>query len=112
LLGIASLGMKAETLKGHLDALVLATLRDGPAHGYAVIEELRLRSEGAFDLAEGTVYPVLHRLEAEGLLSSAWSTAAGRRRRVYRLTRRGRAGLVGRRGEWERFAHAVEAVLA
>jgi PadR family transcriptional regulator, regulatory protein PadR len=112
LLGIASLGMKAETLKGHLDALVLATLRDGPAHGYAVIEELRLRSEGAFDLAEGTVYPVLHRLEAEGLLSSAWSTAAGRRRRVYRLTRRGRAGLATRRGEWERFAHAVEAVLA
>jgi PadR family transcriptional regulator, regulatory protein PadR len=71
---------------------------------------LKERSEGAFDLAEGTVYPVLHRLEAEGLLSSAWSTAAGRRRRVYRLTRRGRAVVAQRREEWRRFANAVEAV--
>ena len=77
--------MRAESLKGHLDALVLATLGDEPLHGYAVIEALRTRSEGAFDLAEGTVYPVLHRLEADGLLTSSWSTAAGRRRRVYRL---------------------------
>ena len=106
------LGMKAERLKGHLDALILATLRDGPAHGYAVIEELRQRSGGAFDLAEGTVYPVLHRLEADGLLSSAWSTAAGRRRRVYRLTRRGRAALMERRTEWTSFANAVDSVLA
>ena len=104
--------MKAESLKGHLDALILATFRDGPAHGYAVIEELRRRSEGAFDLAEGTVYPVLHRLEADGLLASAWSTGSGRRRRVYRLTRRGRTALAQRRVEWERFAAAVEAVLA
>ena len=104
--------MKAEALKGHLDALVLATLEDGPLHGYAVIERLRGRSDGAFDLAEGTVYPVLHRLEAEGLLSSAWSDAAGRRRRVYRLTRRGRTALARQRDEWRRFAGAVEAVLA
>ncbi len=104
--------MKAETLKGHLDALILATLREGPAHGYAVIETLKQRSEGAFDLAEGTVYPVLHRLEADGLLSSAWSVASGRRRRVYRLTRRGRADLAERHTEWTSFVHAVEAVLA
>src|ERR1051325_10095131 len=104
--------MKAETLKGHLDALVLATLRDGPAHGYAVIEELRRRSGGRCARPERTVYPVLHRLEADGLLTSSWSSAAGRRRRVYRLTRRGRATLARRHGEWERFARAVEAVLA
>jgi PadR family transcriptional regulator, regulatory protein PadR len=104
--------MKAESLKGHLDSLVLATLEDGPLHGYAVIERLRGRSNGAFDLAEGTLYPVLHRLEAEGLLTSAWSDAAGRRRRVYRLTRRGRTALAKRRDEWRRFAGAVEAVLA
>ena len=104
--------MRAETLKGHLDALVLATLRGGPAHGYAVIEELKHRSAGAFDLAEGTVYPVLHRLEADGLLTSSWSTAAGRRRRIYRLSRRGRAALGRQRAEWQAFARAVEAVLA
>jgi PadR family transcriptional regulator PadR len=104
--------MRAETLKGHLDTLILAVIGDEPLHGYAVIEELRLRSEGAFDLAEGTLYPVLHRLEADGLLSSAWSTASGRRRRVYRLTRRGRSALARQRGEWAGFARAVDAVLA
>jgi len=103
--------VKADTLKGHLDALVLATLRGGPAHGYAVIEELKRRSEGAFDLAEGTVYPVLHRLEAEGLLASSWSTVSGRRRRVYRLTRRGESALAAREAEWRAFSTAVEAVL-
>jgi len=103
--------MKAETLKGHLDGLILATLAAGPAHGYAVIEQLKRRSGGAFELAEGTVYPVLHRLEAEGLLASSWSEAAGRKRRVYRLTRRGRSALEGRRREWRAFSGAAEAVL-
>jgi DNA-binding PadR family transcriptional regulator len=103
--------MKAETLKGHLDALVLAVL-DEPLHGYAVIEALRRRSDGAFELAEGTLYPVLHRLEADGLLASSWSEAAGRRRRVYRLTRNGRRALARRREEWSSFVRAVDAVLA
>ena len=104
--------MRAEVLKGHLDVLVLAALRDAPAHGYAVIQELKGRSEGAFELAEGTVYPVLHRLEADGLLASAWSVVGGRRRRVYRLTRRGSAALGKRQVEWRQFASAVESVLA
>jgi DNA-binding PadR family transcriptional regulator len=103
--------MRAESLKGHLDGLVLATLRDEPMHGYAVIEELKRRSGGEFALPEGTVYPVLHRLEHDGLLESTWSTAAGRRRRVYRLTRRGRESLGEQEAEWRRFAAAVEAVL-
>src|SRR6476469_2532957 len=104
--------MRAESLKGQLVALVLATRGDEPLHGYAVIEALRARSEGAFDLAEGTVYPVLHRLEADRLLTSSWSTVAGRRRRVYRLARRGRAALGRQRTEWRSFVRAVEAVLA
>ena len=104
--------MRAEALKGHLDALILAVLAHGPRHGYAIIEELKRRSAGSFDLPEGTVYPALHRLETAGLLSSAWSDGAGRRRRVYELTGRGRRELGSRRGEWREFARAVEAVLA
>ena len=104
--------MKAEALKGHLDAMILAVVGDGPAHGYAVIDALKLRSGGVFDLPEGTVYPALHRLEAEGLLASAWETASGRRRRVYKLTRRGRAALGARRGDWQLFSQAVDGVLA
>jgi DNA-binding PadR family transcriptional regulator len=103
--------MRPDALRGQLDSLVLATLRGGPAHGYAVIEELKRRSEGAFDLAEGTVYPVLHRLEADKLLASSWSTVSGRRRRVYRLTTRGESALAKREEEWRAFSTAVEAVL-
>lgn len=104
--------MKSEALKGHLDAMILAVVGADPAHGYAVIEQLRRRSGGVFDLPEGTVYPALHRLEADGLLKSAWATANGRRRRVYSLTRRGKAALGERRGEWRLFSQAVEGVLA
>jgi PadR family transcriptional regulator len=102
----------AEDLKGHLDSLILAVLASSPAHGYAVVEELKRRSGGAFALPEGTVYPALHRLERAGLLESRWSAGEGRRRRVYRLTRRGRRRLETRRGEWREFARAVDAVLA
>ena len=103
--------MRAETLKGHLDFLLLATLADEPAHGYLIIEELKRRSAGVFDLPEGTVYPALHRLEQGGLLASSWATGAGRRRRVYRLTARGRRALVAARREWRGFTEAVEAVV-
>ena len=61
-------------LKGHLDMIVLAALSSAPAHGYAVIEEIKQRSGGAFDLPEGTIYPALHRLEQAGLLNSGAST--------------------------------------
>ena len=104
--------MKAEALKGHLDGLILATLNGGPAHGYAVAQALRGRSDGAFDLPEGTLYPALHRLERDGLIESEWSTEGGRRRRTYRLTSAGRRALSDRRREWRLFATAVEAVLA
>jgi len=104
--------MKAEALKGHLDGMILAVISSGPAHGYAVIDSLKRQSGGVFDLPEGTVYPALHRLEAEGLLASAWETASGRRRRVYKLTRRGQAVLRERRSDWLAFAQAVEGVLA
>jgi DNA-binding PadR family transcriptional regulator len=103
--------LRSEVLKGHVDLLLLSTLRAGPLHGYGVVEKLRGLSEGEFDLAEGTVYPALYRLEAAGLLSSSWTKAAGRRRRVYELTKRGRGELAKGRDEWKVFAHAVEAVV-
>src|SRR5258707_15685904 len=106
------LGMEGETLKGPLDMIVLAALSAGPAHGYAVIEEIRRRSGGAFDLPEGTVSPALHRLEEAGLLASRWTTAeSGRRRRVYALTRRGTRALAERRAVWHQFADAIGGLL-
>ena len=104
--------MRAEALKGHLDGLILATLAGGPAHGYAIAQTLRGRSGGAFDLAEGTLYPALHRLERAGFVASDWSTEAGRRRRTYRLTRSGERTLGERRSEWRLLASAIDSVLA
>jgi len=87
-------------------------LAPGPAHGYAVIEEIRRKSGRAFDLAEGTIYPALHRLEQAGLLSSRWVTAeSGRRRRVYALTRQGGRALAERRAVWRQFSDAVGGLL-
>lgn len=104
--------MRSEVLKGHLDTLLLAALAESPAHGYLIVERLKQRSQGAFELSEGTIYPALYRLEDAGLLSSRWAHETGRRRRVYRLTRRGQAALDAGRQDWRGFAHAVNAVLS
>lgn len=103
--------MRAEALKGHLDGLLLAVLDGQALHGYAVIEALRERSGGRFDLPTGTVYPALHRLERAGLVRSGWSTVAGRRRRTYQLTDAGQRTLASRRTEWREFSAAVSALL-
>ena len=76
-------------LKGNLELLVMSILAAQPRHGYAIIEALRADSADAFDLPEGTLYPVLHRLEASGLIVGAWSEVGGRRRKSYTLTQRG-----------------------
>jgi len=97
--------MRGEELKGHLDALLLATLEDGPRHGYAVIEALRQATGGRLDMATGTVYPALRRLERAGLITGSWSVAAGRRRREYRLAP------MPWRSEWRAFAAMISGAL-
>lgn len=103
--------MRAEELKGHLDALLLAALEDGPRHGYAVIEALRQATGGQLDLPTGTIYPALRRLERAGLISGSWSVVAGRRRRSYRLTAAGTRALSGKRAGWRDFAAMMTAAL-
>jgi len=103
--------MRAETIKGHLDLLLLAVVADKPVHGYAVITELSRRTAGALDLAEGTVYPALHRLEDAGLLASSWDVVAGRRRRIYHLTLAGEAALAEQAAQWRKFSGSMTRVL-
>ncbi len=102
--------MRGEHIKGHLDLLLLSVL-ERPLHGYAVIEELRRRSDDAFALPEGTIYPALHRLEHAGLINSKWDKSSGRRRRVYQLTTKGSRALAAQRREWQTFSGAVGSVL-
>lgn len=103
--------MKGDLLKGHLDGLLLAAVERGSLHGYAIIAELRRRSRGAFHLAEGTVYPALHRLERAGLLESRRTRVDGRERRLYSLTRKGRSVLTESREAWKEFSGAISLVL-
>ena len=103
--------MRGQSLKGHLDLLLLSIVASGPKHGYAVMEALRSASGDAFDLPEGTIYPALNRLEREGLLGSEWSVVNGRRRKTYRLTSRGQEALADQRSGWEAFAAAVNQVV-
>jgi DNA-binding PadR family transcriptional regulator len=103
--------MKKETLKGHLDLLLLAVVGAGAAHGYLIARRLAEASGGALDLPEGTLYPALHRLESKKLLESFWATVSGRRRRVYALTPAGKEALARERLEWGSFAQTVNSVL-
>jgi PadR family transcriptional regulator, regulatory protein PadR len=104
--------MPKPTQGGHVDGLILAVLADGPLHGYAVVGELRNRSNGVLSFPEGTIYPALYKLESAGAVASSWSVVDGRRRRLYRLTTSGRRRLDQARVEWDAFSSAMKAVLA
>lgn len=103
--------MRAEVLRGHLDLLLLAIVQDGPQHGYAIIESLRERSDGAIDLPDGTVYPALHRLEKAGLLASERTQVGGRPRRTYSITSGGKKAVASKRLEFTAFAHVVQNIV-
>ena len=100
-----------DRIKGHLDLLLLGVLSEAPGHGYAVITMLRERTDGLLDLTEGSVYPALHRLEDQGLLTSEWQPAGGRRRRLYRVTTSGAEALREERRDWLALVEAVDSVL-
>jgi len=103
--------MTLELARSQLDLLALAALRAEPLHGYAIIKKIRDRSGGELELAEGTLYPGLHRLERAGLVKSKWTTESGRRRRVYELTAKGQGALASRHDEWRQLVRTVDAVV-
>lgn len=101
----------SELAKGSTELLVLSLLRGRPLHGYEIIKEIRARSEGHLRVGEGSLYPLLHRLERDGLVAAEWGGLPRRDRRYYRLTPRGQAALEERQAEWRRHVHAVDRVL-
>lgn len=103
--------LRPDALKGHVEGLVLAVLSDGPSHGYAIMEALSAKTGGAVSLEGGTLYPVLRRMEDAGLVSGRWSEHAGRRRRTYALTAKGRTAIKAERSAWEEFVSLIGAVM-
>lgn len=99
-------------LSGSTPMLVLSLLRDGDKYGYEMIEELAKRSDDTFQLKEGTLYPLLHALEKEGLVRSYTKEAPSRReRKYYSLTLTGRGNLEAKEKEWALFSEKVNAVI-
>ena len=100
-----------EQLKGNTAALILAALQGEPLHGYAIARKIEHLTEEYLSLNEGSLYPTLHRLEQQGLVTAAWESEGGRRRKRYRITRQGRRVLAQLTREWQRFTSAVDRVL-
>lgn len=102
----------SDLFTGTLDLLILRTVRADPMHGYAIGQLLRQVSGGVLDVAEGVMYPALHRLEERGFLSADWGRSeTGRRAKYYSLTKKGRAHLEAETAGWTSFSEAVRGVL-
>ncbi len=90
--------------KGSTPVLILSLLAEQPMYGYQITQELEQRSEGYFAMKEGLLYPALHQMEQDGLLSSEWRTIAGaRRRKYYFITEKGHKALADSVAEWQTF---------
>lgn len=98
-------------LNGVPELLVLQLLDRAPLHGYDLVRAIQTASGGKLEFGEGCIYPVLHRLEEQGLLTSRRTTAGGRSRILYRTTRSGRRRLADSRTAWSEIVAAVALVL-
>jgi PadR family transcriptional regulator PadR len=101
-----------ELLKGSTALMVLRVIAEEDMYGYRIIREIATRSKDTFKLNEGTLYPILHALEADKLVTAQEREAeSGRKRKYYRITKKGLKALEERKEEWELFAQKVNAVL-
>lgn len=104
--------MLKELARGTALPLILRILAEGPQHGYGLIQSIRQRSGAALEFTEGTVYPLLHGMERDGLVAGRWDTLpSGRRRRVYEITPAGRERLAAAVDHWRTFRAAVDRIL-
>jgi PadR family transcriptional regulator PadR len=101
-----------ELLKGTTVILILSLLDERPMYGYEMIKAIEEKSSGTFSFKEGTLYPILHSLEAEGMVESYWDDSTGnRQRKYYRLTPSGQIHARAKKAEWKMYKKAVDQVL-
>jgi DNA-binding PadR family transcriptional regulator len=100
-----------DLLRGSLDLMVLSVLAAGKKYGYLIQKEVREASASRVDLAAGTLYPLLHRLEADALIRSTWDDSTGRDRKWYELTAAGRKRLASQAQEWVDYAACIRQLL-
>jgi PadR family transcriptional regulator, regulatory protein PadR len=101
-----------ELLQGTLDMLVLRTLQWGPEHGHGIGQAIRHSSADLLKIERGSLYPALHRLEAQGLISSEWKASdLNRRAKYYKLTTAGRKHLVAEQSKWKLLVKTIARVM-
>ncbi len=101
-----------QSMDGNVETLLLAVLQDGPSYGYQIVQDLNARAAGLLAMGEGTVYPVLHRLERRELITATWRKGeTGRQRKYYRLSPKGRRALRQNVRQWEQMATVMHRVL-
>jgi PadR family transcriptional regulator PadR len=104
--------LSKKSLDGNVETLLLATLAEQTSYGYQIVADINQRAPDLLRMGEGTVYPVLHRLEERGLITATWRTGqTGRPRKYYKLTPRGRRALEENRQQWHSLARVMQAVL-
>jgi DNA-binding PadR family transcriptional regulator len=103
--------MDTRLLTGMVETLILEIVGQGSTYGYEIAQMVSSRSQGTFELKEGSLYPALHRLEREKLLASFWQMAEGRRRKYYKLTAAGQRALTARKRQWREFSTGVNGIL-
>jgi transcriptional regulator len=102
---------QSQFIQGTFELLLLRTLIHGPAHGHAIAHHIQQTSD-EFQIETGSLYPALHRLEAQGLVKAEWRLSdKGKRAKYYRLTPAGRKHLTAEHSRWERFVEAMARVL-
>jgi PadR family transcriptional regulator, regulatory protein PadR len=101
----------SDFLNGVPELLLLRLLARQPMHGYELVQAIKLATGGALAFGEGSIYPALHRLEADGVITGRRESANGRSRVVYRLTPAGEKRLAAATERWEQVSAAVAAVL-
>jgi PadR family transcriptional regulator PadR len=104
--------VKVDLLQGTLDVLILRTLLAGPSHGHAIAKHIQRTSEELLQVETGSLYPALHRLEAQGWIAASWELSdKGKRAKYYRLTAGGRKQLASEQTKWKAFSRAMGLVL-
>jgi len=104
--------MSQATAQNTLDLLILKTLDRGPNHGFGITSHIQKASEGLLRIEEGSLYPALHRLERQKLISGDWAISEnGRRARYYTLTAAGRARFEEHQNQWSSLSLGVDRVL-
>lgn len=100
-----------ELLKGSTTMLVLNLISNKDMYGYQMIKELTEKSENVFELKEGTLYPILHSLEENNLITSYWEDSSGKKRKYYSITKEGRKYLKEKKEEWKIFSNGINLIL-